>query len=95
MDEATSGLQPRTSEVLPALPDGSYVLAPRELAGGAEVRMEACLASGEEGGKRMRKRLVLRMRGGADGQAASLQQVEVRTRACSLARTTEKGEWQY
>ena len=90
MDERVSGLEPRAPEALPGLPDGSYVLAPRELAGGADLRVEACLACGEEGGVRMRKRLVLRMQR-ANGQPARLQQVEVRARVPRAGRLERAG----
>ncbi len=86
MDERVSGLEPRAPEALPGLPDGSYVLAQRELAGGADLRVEACLACGEEGGVRMRKRLVLRVQRAERGQPARLQQVEVCARVPCAGR---------
>ena len=88
VDEVQSGLQPcEPAEALPVLPDGSYILAPRELAcastgGGAGTttgtRFEACLPRGEEAGRLTRVRLVLLGCGGSDGEPWRLQQIEVR-----------------
>ena len=88
VDEVQSGLRPHEpAEALPVLPDGSYILAPRELAcastnngpdAAAGTRFEACLPRGEEAGRLTRVRLVLLGGGGSEGEPWRLQQIEVR-----------------